>query len=212
MRKNKIAKISSFKLEKVLDVFSYYKNSDEWKKLKDILENYDFEEIKKLIDSETETYDITLDDDTHAFVANGFIVHNTGRKLAVDNYGPQIPIGGGAMSSKDCTKVDRSGAYMARKIAVDYLKEYHEVSEVYVKLAYSIGVAEPVMVSISVKHATEVDQHNHLETDVVNNIIKDFKYDLTPKGIIDFLELKKPQFQKTAEWGHMGDKQFLWNK
>ena len=137
----------------------------------------------------------------------------TGRKLAVDNYGPQIPIGGGAFSGKDASKVDRSGAYMARKIAVDYLKEYHEVSEVYVKLAYSIGVAEPVMVSISVKHLTEtdIDQYNHLETDVVNNIIKDFKYDLTPKGIIDFLELKKPQFQKTAEWGHMGNG-FKWDK
>ncbi len=67
----------------------------------------------------------------------------TGRKLAVDNYGPSIPVGGGAFSGKDPSKVDRSAAYMARRVAVDYLRERH-AHEVYVRLAYAIGYAEPL--------------------------------------------------------------------
>jgi S-adenosylmethionine synthetase len=67
----------------------------------------------------------------------------SGRKLIVDNYGPEITIGGGSFSGKDDTKVDRSGAYMARKIAVDFVKR--GAQEVFVKLAYAIGVPEPVM-------------------------------------------------------------------
>lgn len=123
----------------------------------------------------------------------------TGRKLACDNYGPQIPIGGGAFSGKDSTKVDRSGAYMARKIAVDLLKK-HQAKEVMVKLAYSIGVAEPVMATAEV-----TDQNNNKE------IIEISGYDLTPKGIINFLELKKPQFEKVAEWGSFGNG-FKWDR
>jgi S-adenosylmethionine synthetase len=119
----------------------------------------------------------------------------TGRKLAVDNYGPQIPIGGGCFSGKDATKVDRSGAYMARRMAVDYLKK-HKAKEVVVKLAYAIGVAEPVMVSVNLDG-------------------KEMKYDnfyyLTPKGLINFLKLRKPQYEKVAEWGSFGHS-FEWDK
>jgi len=122
----------------------------------------------------------------------------TGRKLAVDNYGPQIPIGGGAFSGKDASKVDRSGAYMARKIAVDYLKKFSEASEVIVKLAYSIGIPEPVMATASVR---KLDKWFEME-------IKE--YDLTPKGIIKSLKLKNPIYQKTAEWGHFGNG-FIWD-
>lgn len=123
----------------------------------------------------------------------------TGRKLACDNYGPQIPIGGGAFSGKDATKVDRSGAYMARKIAVDLLHEY-KAKEVLVKLAYSIGVAEPVMATAEI-------------TDETNNkqLVEIKGYDLTPKGIIDLLDLKKPQFEQVAEWGSFGNG-FKWDK
>lgn len=122
----------------------------------------------------------------------------TGRKLAVDNYGPQIPIGGGCFSGKDATKVDRSAAYMARKIAVDILK-INKADEVMVKLAYAIGVAEPVMVNAVMKiNGTEYD-------------ITPQGYDLTPKGIIETLDLRKPQFEKTAQWGHFGNG-FTWDK
>lgn len=111
----------------------------------------------------------------------------TGRKLAVDNYGPQIPIGGGAFSGKDATKVDRSGAYMARKIAVELLKE-HNAKEVLVKLAYAIGVAEPVMTT------AQID----------GNIIEIDGSKYTPNYIIKTLELKKPQYERLARWGHFG--------
>ena len=112
----------------------------------------------------------------------------TGRKLAVDNYGPRVPLGGGAFSGKDCTKVDRSAAYMARRIAVDILEQRPEVQEVMVQLAYAIGYDQPLQ-------ATAIVDGEH-------EFIKG--YDLSPKGIIDFLELRKPIFSNTAQFGHMG--------
>jgi S-adenosylmethionine synthetase len=128
----------------------------------------------------------------------------TGRKLAVDNYGPRIAVGGGCFSGKDASKVDRSAAYMARCVAVDYLREVrfnctkHEdcnngkfsgQHEVFVRLAYAIGVAEPLERTVIVD-----GQHKTI----------DVKYDLTPRGIIKKLDLLKPQYEKTAQWGHFG--------
>ena len=112
----------------------------------------------------------------------------TGRKLAVDNYGPRVPLGGGAFSGKDSTKVDRSAAYMGRRIAVDILEQRPEVQEVMVQLAYAIGYDQPLQ-------ATAIVDGEH-------EFIKG--YDLSPKGIIDFLELRKPIFSNTAQFGHMG--------
>jgi S-adenosylmethionine synthetase len=126
----------------------------------------------------------------------------TGRKLAVDNYGPQIPIGGGAFSGKDYTKVDRSGAYMARKIAVDLLKKY-DAKEIIVKLAYSIGIAEPVMATAEI---IDTD-YGIKEIDLNSECI----YNLTPKGIKEFLKLDNPIYKKTAEFGHFGNG-FEWDK
>ena len=112
----------------------------------------------------------------------------TGRKLAVDNYGPRVPLGGGAFSGKDSTKVDRSAAYMGRRIAVDILEQRPEVQEVMVQLAYAIGYDQPLQ-------ATAIVDGEH-------EFIKG--YDLSPKGIIDFLELRKPIFGDSAAFGHMG--------
>ena len=112
----------------------------------------------------------------------------TGRKLAVDNYGPRIPIGGGAFSGKDSTKVDRSGAYMARRVAVDILEQNPEAQEVFVQLAYAIGYDQPLQ-------ATAV-------IDGVETKIQD--YDLSPQGIINFLKLREPIFGDSASFGHMG--------
>ena len=109
----------------------------------------------------------------------------TGRKLAVDNYGPRVPIGGGAFSGKDPSKVDRSAAYMARKIAVDYLDKYM-AHEVYVYLAYAIGRPDPLEATVI------IDGHKEQ--------IKG--YDLTPTGIINYLNLRKPQYEKLAAAGH----------
>lgn len=115
----------------------------------------------------------------------------TGRKIAIDSYGPRIPIGGGAFSGKDGTKVDRSGAYMARKIAVDYVRKF-AAHEVYVYLAYAIGVREPVQ-------ATAV-------VDGVEMLVKG--YDLSPQGIIEQLGLRTPRFAELAAWGHFGHGRF----
>ena len=117
----------------------------------------------------------------------------TGRKLSVDNYGTRIAIGGGAFSGKDATKVDRSGAYMARYIAVDLLKK-HDAKIVKTSLAYAIGIAQPVMIT-----ATIIKQNYDSEELDITNL-----YDCTPKGIIKLLDLRTPQFEKLARWGHFG--------
>lgn len=112
----------------------------------------------------------------------------TGRKLAVDNYGPRVPIGGGAFSGKDPTKVDRSGAYMARMIAVELLQEF-DAQEVIVELAYAIGLNQPLQATAL------IDGRLHM----IENV-----WDLSPAGIIEFLDLKNTDYAKTAMYGHMG--------
>ena len=118
----------------------------------------------------------------------------TGRKLIVDNYGPRVAIGGGCYSGKDPSKVDRSAAYMARKIAVDYLRA-RKAKEVLVRLAYAIGYAEPLEKTVIIDGKPEEIEG----------------YDLTPNGIIKFLDLKRPIYEKTAKWGHYGEG-FDWDK
>ncbi|HOH62089.1 MAG TPA: methionine adenosyltransferase domain-containing protein [Bacilli bacterium] len=125
----------------------------------------------------------------------------TGRKLIVDNYGPQIPIGGGAFSGKDASKVDRSGAYVARKMAVDILKSDEKCNEVIVKLAYAIGRPEPVMATVQ-KDGGEIMEIS-FDQDGAEHI--------KPKNIIEDLQLKRPIFEKTAEWGAFGNG-FDWDK
>lgn len=121
----------------------------------------------------------------------------TGRKIICDAYGPQVPVGGGAYSGKDGTKVDRSAAYMARKIAVDAVRQVG--GEVLVKLAYAIGKKDPVMVTVTRPYSNEPVSGVVLES-----------YDLSPQGIINFLELRRPQFEKVAEWGSYGNG-FRWD-
>ncbi len=111
----------------------------------------------------------------------------TGRKLAVDCYGPHIPLGGGCFSGKDGTKVDRSGAYMARRIAVDYLRA-RGAQEVFVHLAYAIGMTEPRMAIVTIDGTTEPVTG----------------YDLRPRAIIEQLQLTIPCFRNTAAQGHFG--------
>ncbi len=117
----------------------------------------------------------------------------TGRKLVVDNYGPRIPIGGGCFSGKDPSKVDRSAAYMARNIAIDYLKKF-DSHEVYVYLAYAIGYDQPL-------EATAV-------VDGKEYVVEG--YDLSPLGIIKRLDLLRPQYEQTARYGHFGHSEFSW--
>jgi S-adenosylmethionine synthetase len=145
---------------------------------------------------------------TGKFTVAGFTADTelTGRKIVQDAYGPQVAVGGGAFSGKDPSKVDRSAAYMARYLAVQVLKKEPYASEAIVKIAYSIGVARPLMVSIEVKDSTGW-------TKAGEEYIDEFlaPYDLTPQGIIKFLDLKKPIYQKTAKDGHFGHG-FKWDK
>lgn len=118
----------------------------------------------------------------------------SGRKIVIDNYGPNIAVGGGSFSGKDYTKIDRSAAYMARKIALDLLKK-NNAKEVYTKLAYVIGRPEPVMALAIIDGVEEVIDG----------------YDLSPKGIYSYLKLDRVKFKDTCRWGHFGNN-FEWDK
>lgn len=125
----------------------------------------------------------------------------TGRKIVCDQYGGYAPVGGGAFSGKDPTKVDRTGAYMARLLACLILNRYEkEVNTATVQLAYAIGVAEPVGVSVSL-------DNKNCEKDARNWIIKNF--DLTPKGMIEFLGVKGWNLEKVSEGCHFLSEDFL---
>ena len=130
----------------------------------------------------------------------------TGRKIIVDTYGGSCPHGGGAFSGKDPSKVDRSAAYMARYIAKN-LVAADICDEATIQLAYAIGVVEPVSVLVDTHGTCKVDE-SRLES-CVREI-----FSLTPKGIIESLDLLKPIYRKTASYGHFGreDENFSWEK
>jgi S-adenosylmethionine synthetase len=130
----------------------------------------------------------------------------TGRKIIVDTYGGYAPHGGGAFSGKDPTKVDRSAAYMARYIAKNIVAA-GLAEKCTVQLAYAIGVAEPVSVYIDTHGTGKVDEDKLSEA-----VRKNFE--LTPKGIIETLDLRRPIFKETARFGHFGrtGDQFTWEK
>ncbi|MGB3976936.1 MAG: methionine adenosyltransferase [bacterium] len=130
----------------------------------------------------------------------------TGRKIIVDTYGGWAPHGGGAFSGKDPTKVDRSATYMARYIAKN-LVAAGVADEITVQLAYAIGVAEPVSIFIDT-HGNKNFSRKELN-DAVRTV-----FPLTPKEIIQHLDLRKPIFKATAAYGHFGrtDVDFSWEK
>ena len=130
----------------------------------------------------------------------------TGRKIIVDTYGGYAPHGGGAFSGKDPTKVDRSGAYMARYIAKNIVAA-GLAEKCTIQLAYAIGVADPVSVLVDTHGTGKVD-----ETKLADAVRKHFA--LTPKGIIDMLDLRRPIFKETARFGHFGrtGDEFSWEK
>ena len=128
----------------------------------------------------------------------------TGRKIIVDTYGGAAHHGGGAFSGKDATKVDRSAAYMARHIAKNIVAaELAEQAEV--QLAYAIGVAPPVSVMVNTFGT------GRLPEDRLAKLVRE-QFDLTPRGIIDYLELRRPVYRATAAFGHFGRNEptFTW--
>lgn len=164
-------------------------------------QNVSHDELEKLVNDFIKKHELTGKLELHINPAGdwnqgGFDADTglTGRKLIVDNYGPRVAIGGGCYSGKDPSKVDRSAAYMARRIAVDYLRE-RKAYEVLVRLAYAIGYAEPLE-----------------KTVIIDGKPEEIKgYDLTPNGIIKYLDLKRPIYEKTACYGHYGEG-FDWDK
>jgi S-adenosylmethionine synthetase len=128
----------------------------------------------------------------------------TGRKIIVDTYGGMGRHGGGAFSGKDASKVDRSGAYMARYIAKNIVAA--ELCErVEVQLSYAIGVAEPISVMVDTFGTGKVS-----ELKLKKAVTELFA--LTPNGIIDYLQLRRPIFKATAAYGHFGRAEFSWEQ
>ncbi len=128
----------------------------------------------------------------------------TGRKIIIDTYGGVVSHGGGAFSGKDPSKVDRSGAYMARYVAKNVVAA-GLADKCQLQVAYAIGVAEPVGVYIDTLNTNKIE-----EDKIVELIRKNF--DFKPKGIIEKLNLKRPIYQKTSAYGHFGrdDEDFTW--
>lgn len=157
----------------------------------------------EFLDEENVTYHINP---TGRFVVGGPMGDTglTGRKIIVDSYGGVGSHGGGCFSGKDPTKVDRSGAYMARYIAKN-LVAAGIAERVEVQFAYAIGVPEPVSILIDTYRTGKLEQEK------IVSLVRD-NFSLTPKGIIDSLNLRRPIFKKTAAYGHFGrnDEDFTW--
>src|SRR5215217_3245794 len=130
----------------------------------------------------------------------------TGRKIIVDTYGGAAPHGGGAFSGKDPTKVDRSACYMARYVAKNVVAA-GLAEKCLVQLAYAIGVAEPVSVYI------ETSGTGTLSDEKISELVR-AHFKLTPRGIIESLDLRRPIYKKTAAFGHFGrtEPEFTWEK
>ena len=130
----------------------------------------------------------------------------TGRKIIVDTYGGAAPHGGGAFSGKDPTKVDRSACYMARYIAKNIVAA-GLADRCIVQLAYAIGVAEPVSVLV------DTDGTGKVAEDMLATLVR-AHFKLTPRGIVEALDLRRPIYKQTAAFGHFGREEdgFTWER
>ncbi|MCM8812418.1 MAG: methionine adenosyltransferase [Candidatus Omnitrophica bacterium] len=170
----------------------------------EMIETLALPELKGWVDGKTQY----LVNQTGKFVIGGpqSDTGMTGRKIVVDTYGGFAPVGGGAFSGKDPTKVDRSAAYMGRYIAKNIVAA-GLADRCYLQVAYCIGKADPVSVMIDTAGTGKIDDQRIAE------LVQDI-FPLQPKGIIESLDLLRPIYQKTACHGHFGrtEKEFIWEK
>ena len=172
------------------------------------------EDVKRLVIAEVIPSQL-IDEETKYFInpTGRFVIGGpqgdsglTGRKIIVDTYGGYARHGGGAFSGKDATKVDRSASYAARYIAKNIVAA-KLADKCEVQLAYAIGVAQPVSISVETFGTSTV-----AESALIDAIRENFN--LSPVGIIEMLDLRRPIYQKTAAYGHFGreDADFTWEK
>ena len=169
-------------------------------------------DIKEKVINVIVPYDL-LDDNTKYYInpTGRFVIGGplgdsglTGRKIIVDTYGGYARHGGGAFSGKDATKVDRSAAYMARFLAKNIVANGY-AKKCEIQLSYAIGVARPVSIYVDTYGTGTVD-----ENVIIDKIYS--KFDLTPRGIINYLDLQKPIYRQTTNYGHFGKKDLSWEK
>jgi S-adenosylmethionine synthetase len=193
--------LSSQHTEEILDETGK-KISD--KAREEIIENI----VKPVVGNLADENTVYLVNPTGKFVIGGpqSDTGMTGRKIIVDTYGGMAPHGGGAFSGKDPTKVDRSASYMVRYIAKNIVGA-GLAQKCAVQLAYAIGVIEPVSVMVDTYGTGKVPESN-----LVRLIKKHFQ--LTPKGMIEMLDLRRPIYLKTAAYGHFGrtEPEFTWER
>ena len=157
---------------------------------------------KNLLDENTKYYI----NPTGRFVIGGPLGDSglTGRKIIVDTYGGYSRHGGGAFSGKDATKVDRSASYMARHIAKNIVANGY-ARKCEIELSYAIGVARPISIFVETFGTNTIP-----ENEIVKKI--ESKFDLTPRGIINYLKLNRPIYKKTTNYGHFGKQELEWEK